>query len=418
MCPDKEPSQVLERLLFPHLFRAFRIAVHPKKLAIAFLAVLVILIMGWLMDLHRTVAMDPATQITELSVYIDDASQLDDFIHYNAQSPRVGLFHTLFNYGADQFHQALYSLVELDIKRTVEYIKRCFTAVEWAFRYHTLYSLIFFTLTLCITCLAGGALCRAAALQFAQGERSGLVESLRFSVKRFTSLLAAPLIPIGIVLFLGLFITCLGLVGNVPWIGELLVGLGTPIILGIGTVAMFIMVGIICGFSLMFPTIAFEDSECFVAINNSFRFVYARPWRFAFYAFVSAIYGSVSYIFVRLLAFGMLLTSYRFLQLGFINNMKLQAIWPEPAFVKMMGVGAPEAVTWVQQVSIGIIRISVLLVVALLIAFIMSYYFSVNTIIYALLRKQVDDISLKTIQTHSHSSEASGNGMVTSEPKP
>jgi hypothetical protein len=60
----------------------------------------------------------------------------------------------------------------------------------------------------------------------------------------------------------------------------------------------------------------------------------------------------------------------------------------------------------------------VLLVVALLIAFIMSYYFSVNTIIYALLRKQVDDISLKTIQTHSHSAEASGNGMVTSEPKP
>ncbi len=421
MCRDKEPSQILGNLLFPNLFHAFRMAVHPKKLAIAFLAVLLILTIGWLMDLHKAVVVEPLTRVTELHIYVNDASRLTAFLSQSGTEGlrREGLFHTLFNFGANQFHQALYALIELDIARTVECLQRCFTAFEWALRYHTLYSLVFFILTLCILCLAGGALCRAAALQFAQGERAGLVESLRFSIKRFMSLLAAPLIPIGIFVCLGMFIACLGLVGNVSWIGELLIAVGMPLVLGLGCVALFIVVGVVCGFNLMFPTIAFEDSDCFVAINNAFRFVYARPWYYGFYTFVSAIYGAVCYIFVRVLAFGVLLTGYRFLQWGFLDeNAKLQALWPEPTFVNLFGISAPEATMWTGGIAVWMIRVSVLLVVALLIAFVMSFYYSWNTIIYALLRRHVDDIPLNRIQPHSDASETPREDVKQTETEP
>lgn len=42
---------------------------------------------------------------------------------------------------------------------------------------------------------------------------------------------------------------------------------------------------------------------------------------------------------------------------------------------------------------------AVLAVVLLLIAFCLSFYFTVNTIIYALLRRHVDDVPLDRVQT-------------------
>ena len=50
--------------------------------------------------------------------------------------------------------------------------------------------------------------------------------------------------------------------------------------------------------------------------------------------------------------------------------------------------------------AIGRRIVTVLVVIGLLVAFVISFYFSANTIIYSLIRKKVDGIELGEVYTH------------------
>ena len=85
MAAGRDPSQFFENFLFPNIFRAFRMAVHPRKIVIAFVAVVLITLAGWLMDLTQTVVTDASGQTTELHVYVKSESQLPSFIDQAGQ---------------------------------------------------------------------------------------------------------------------------------------------------------------------------------------------------------------------------------------------------------------------------------------------------------------------------------------------
>jgi len=313
-----------------------------------------------------------------------------------------GLFGELYRFWSGRFHDTFYALSRMDIPGVTRHLTACLLALEWAFVNDPLWSTLFFALTLLILAVAGGAICRIAALQFAQGERPGFVRSLQFSALRFSHFFLAPLVPLMLICAAGLLVALLGLAGNVPGAGEVLVGLGMPLALVLGMVMTFLVVGSVAGFNLIFPAVAYDDSDVFIAVNNSFRYVFARPWRYGFYTLLAAIYGGITYYFMRLFAFGVLWISYRFLQLGFVQgNAKLERLWREPSFADLFGqslvVGAEPS--WSIGVGRFLIQAAVLAVVVLLIAFCVSFYFTANTLIYALLRKEVDDIPLDQVQT-------------------
>jgi len=414
MAAGRDPSQFLENFLFPNIFRAFRMAVHPRKIVIAFVAVVLITSAGWLMDLTQTVVTDASGQTTELHVYVKSESQLPNFINQPDQG-RTGVFSTLHRFGADRFHDILsefYDLPKFDVVSTLNHMAQCIEAIAWTFKYHSVYAMIFFAVALAVIALAGGAICRMAALQLAQNERPGLIESLRFSGQRFISFFSAPLLPLVIIIFLGSSIFLLGLLGNLQWVGELLVALGMPLVLLLGVLMMLVALGTIGGLSLMYPTVAYEYSDSFIAVNNSFRFVFSRPWRMAFYAFMAGVYGAISYGLVRFFTYGLLLLCYRFLQLGFLkDNAKLEILWTEPSFVNLMEVSQLVPEIWTQTVAAFLVRGFVLSVVGLMVAFVFSYYFTVNTIIYALMRQRVDSIPISDI--HSAFPEEEDEEMVT-----
>ncbi|MBA7678964.1 hypothetical protein ES703_87244 [subsurface metagenome] len=279
-------------------------------------------------------------------------------------------------------------------------IADCFKAVVgWALRYHFLYCIIFFVIELAVISIAGGSLCRIAALQFAQGEKPGLTEALRFSTKRFTSFFTAPLAPVGIIIFIGLFIFLLGLIGNIPRAGELIVGICTPLALIAGALITVVLIGTVAGFNLMFPSVAYDGSDCFDAISRSFSYVYAKPWRMGFYTVIAAIYGAICYTFVRFFAFLLLSVTHWSLQLGVWGNDKLAAIWSELHFRDLLVPPDWGALNWSQSIAAFLIYLCSLAVVGLLAAFIISFYFSANTIIYSLMRNKVDNTALDDIYT-------------------
>ncbi|MHC4635352.1 MAG: hypothetical protein ACYSYU_09135 [Planctomycetota bacterium] len=239
-----------------------------------------------------------------------------------------------------------------------------FRAVLWAVRYHFLYCIIFFAITLAVISAAGGAICRIASLQFARGEKPGMIEALRFSLKRFSSFFAAPLVPIGIIIFIGLFIFILGLLGNIPWAGELIIGIFMPLALVGGALIALILIGAIAGFNLMFPAVAYEASDCFDAISRSFSYVYTKPWRMGFYMTIAAGYGTICYL-------------------------------------SLLGASDLQSANWTQWLAGFLVHLSSLVVVGLVVSFIISFYFSANTIIYAALRNRVDNTALEEVYTHA-----------------
>ena len=442
MINKKESSEAFANILFPKIFQTFRIAIHWKTLAIALLAVAVICLAGWIMDFSRTVVCSSVSQgevgklgravtgegamskrsvevpvkdvfletdtkgrVTELQVYIADAD-LGAYIEaFEGKGERTGVFSTLWGFAATKFQGAVNSVFALDIPGVAKNIADYFKAVGWALKYHPLYCILFFVIKLVVISICGGAICRFAALQFARSEKPGLTEALRFSTERFKSFFFAPLVPVAMILFIGLLIFLLGLIGNIPRVGELLMGIFMCFSLIAGTLITILLVGTVSGFNLMFPAVVYDGSDCYDAISRSFSYVYSKPWRMGFYTAIAAVYGAICYMFVRLFAFLLLWVTHRFLELGVFGD-KIAAIWPCPAFGNLLGVVSPSPANGTQSFAAFLIYLCLLVVIGLIVAFIVSFYFSANTIIYSLMRKVTDNTALDDVYIPSNGSKA------------
>jgi hypothetical protein len=420
---EKEHYKVLDNLLFPKIFQTFRMAIQPSKLIIAFVSLAVICLSGWIMDFSRPVICAPKTQgkLTELQVYINNPDKLKLHIEfYKEYGERKGVFSTLWNFGSEKFHGVLTSLFAFDLPGVAKNIADGFKALMWALRQHYIYSIIFFAITLAVFSLGGGGICRITALQFAGGEKPGITEAMRFSAKRFLSFFTVPLAPVGIIIFMGLFIFLLGLIGNIPRIGELIIGISMLPALIAGALITIVLIGTVAGFHLMFPAIVYDGSDCFDAISRSFSYVYSKPWRMGFYTAIAAVYGAICYTFVRFLTFLLLWVTRWFLQFGIWTNStkvgnKLAAIWPEPSFMDLPGSSPWAALNWSESTAEFLVSLAILVVVGLLVSFVISFYFSANTIIYALMRNKVDNTALQDI--YSPADEAK-TGSVAAEFEP
>ncbi|MHC4556914.1 MAG: hypothetical protein ACYTFW_05660 [Planctomycetota bacterium] len=429
MVSGKESSQLFEHLLFPKIFQTFRMSIQPTKLIITFLALAGICLAGWIMDFSKTVVVDRDSEgkivETELQIYMTNADRSKAQLaieRLEEKGDRSGVFSTLWHFAATKFNGAVDSVFAFDLPGVVQNIADYFRAVGWALRYHFIYCIIFFIIKLAVISIAGGAICRIAALQFARGEKPGLTEALRFSIRRFTSFFTAPLAPIGIIVFIGLFIFLLGLIGNIPRAGELIIGICMSLALIAGALITVVLIGAVAGFNLMFPAVAYDGSDCFDAISRSFSYVYAKPWRMVFYTAIAAVYGAICYTFVRFFASLLLWVTLRLLQFGlWVDNSskevnKLTVIWPKPEFMKnLIGSSGPATTNWSESLAAFLIYLFLLVVVGLVVSFIISFYFSANTIIYSLMRKKVDNTALDDIYTHFDESEIE---VTTTESQP
>ncbi|MBN2313126.1 MAG: hypothetical protein JXM79_04310 [Sedimentisphaerales bacterium] len=423
----RESSRLFDDLFFPRIFQTFRMSIQPTKLIIIALALAVICLAGRIMDLSKTVVATPrkqptATQerirnrstdphvkaitaspqkqvrVTELNIYIANPEQLKKYFEmFKGKDEGVGVFDTLWHFSADRFQGTVDSIFAFDLPGLEDNITGYFHALGWAMRYHTVYCVILIVITLSVLSVAGGAICRIAALQFARGEKPGLTEALRYSTKRFVSFFTTPLAPFGIIACTGAFILLLGLMGNIPYAGEIIVSLGTPLALLTGGFISVILIGAIVGFNMMFPAVAYDGSDCFDAISRSFSYVYAKPWHMLFYTSIAAIYGSICYTFVRYFAFLVLwITRFSVRIALWVNDgadktNKLNAIWPKPEFRDLLGSSSPVPTNQTETVAAFLIYLFLLVVVGLVVSFIISFYFSANTIIYSLMRGNVDN---------------------------
>ena len=249
---------------------------------------------------------------------------------------------------------------------------------------------------LCVWAVFGGAITRMAAVQFARDERVGISQALRFSCRKFLDYLTAPFLPISGVIVL--WVCCLigGLVGLIPAVGDVVVGLFWFLALGIGFLMSLLLIGVGAGWPLMFAGISAEGSDGFDGLSRAYSYVYDRPGYYAWLIVLATAYGaivmflvwSVTSLFVYLA--GWSVSS----GMGLDNVIALLKPTPEL-------IGGPELFgnpdTLV--VSSGMYATSAWLhlVALLLVGFVHSYFWCASTIIYFLLRKSDDGTELDEV---------------------
>jgi len=417
MTSETRKAHGLEDLLFPRLFQAFRIAVQPSKLIIALLALAAISLAGYVMDLSQSVVVGPGAQDqqSELDVFIAakqaPCEAVDSHIaRFGDNGQRTGVFSEMWRFGSARFHMALRELFELNFVSLLGHILDYFRAVQWAMSYHYVYCLVFAVIKLAVMSVAGGAICRLAALQFARGEKPGLVEALRFSARRFWSFFLAPVIPLAIVLCVGGVIFVVGLSGRIPHAGGLIVAVLAAVVLCLGVVAAVGLIGTVVGFNLMFPAVAYDGLDALDVVGRCFSYVFNSPWSMVLYSGICAVYGAICYGVVRLFAFLTLWVAHTGLRLGIGEQSRvLAAIWPEPTFMNLVGAASATPVGLMEKTAAAIVYVCLWVVAGLVVSVVITFYFSAYTIIYSLLRQKVDNAAIQDM--YLELDDVSGNRL-------
>jgi hypothetical protein len=353
----------------------------------------------------RTIAAAEAERNTALrAVYRNAYAELREAKAVKGE----GLFHAFFAYQARQVNDVVGGVVNgnwVGEDSVTDSVKNFFiTGPMWLMRHHPVYFVLFTLLFLTIWAIFGGAIARIAAVHVARDEKLSVRAALSFSLGKFLSFVSAPLIPLVIVVIVGLVPLLAGVLSSIPYVGpifNILMGALFVLILAAGFVMTLVLLGTFGGFNLMYPTIAVEGSDSFDAISRSFSYVYARPWRMLLYTLVAIIYGALCYLFVRLFIWLMLSLTHHFVGAGMwadapSTDSLWSTMWPPPTqrlsydidFLTLRGD---------QDIAASLVAFWVYLAVGMLGAFAISFYFTANTIIYYLMRHEVDATELDDV---------------------
>jgi hypothetical protein len=285
----------------------------------------------------------------------------------------------------------------------------------------TVYTKFYFVLVLlwavATWALFGGAITRIAAVQATRGEKIGALEALRFTRKRLTSYVMAPLFPLLFMVALTVLMILFGLFVMIPFVGDFTAGFFWVAMLILGLIMGVVLVGLV-GWPLMSATISTEGTDSWEAVSRSYSYVYQKPWQYIWYSLVAICYGAVLVFFVGFMGS---LTAY-LSRWGVAQTPFISAANREPSF---LFVYAPKSFGWrplllqgakvngadvVQDGAIdeqnyneflknfhwwnhagaGLMAIWLGLLFLLIIGFGYSYFWCAGTLIYLLMRRSVD----------------------------
>jgi len=390
-----------ETFPFTHLFRAFRVAVHPSKLILALTALGCLWCGGLILD---------AIWLESYEVTTEQTYQLSgDYPSYAAGAEHLvhvpGVFHTFFDYEVQQANDVLmfrggpWGMCD-STWRFVAW------GPLWLWSHHWFFALLYTAWFLLIWSLFGGAISRIAAVHVARDEKISVRHAVSFSANKVLSFIFAPIIPVFIIFVIGAIMGAVATVLlHIPYVGPFILGLSFFLALLGGCIITLVLLGTLGGFNLMYPTVAVEGSDSFDAISRSFSYVFARPWRMLWYTFVAIVYGAICYLFVRFFVWLVLAATWFFVSwfLGGTHVNQPAEVWPH-IWPRPVDPLAPLAYTpqydllkGTEAAAAGLVVWWTYLVIGLIGAFAISFYFSANTIIYFLMRREVDATELDDV---------------------
>ena len=404
-----------------HILRTLGLAIHPAKLGIALGTLFLTFVLGGTLDWlwTRQGGIDAAAITQYISAreldraYVEPAGELGVFHVWREHQRRcvLGFLSASLPGTSLAAGTPLGAYVESNAHAgPLRNLAGMAYGVLWMFRVHPLFFLLFGGVGLVLWAWGGGAICRLAAVQFARDEKPTMKQALAFAWDRLIGgFVLAPCIPLVFVLIGAILLAMAGMILRVPILGDVFAGLAFGLALFGGFVIAVLLIGFLIGGSLFWPTVAVEGSDAFDSFSRSLSYPLSKPWKAMLYAVLSVVYASLCWVFVNLFVYASLsitraLVGFGTSPFGWWNRgtaespvRKLDLLWP---------LGGPNALytwpdwsrlSWYESISAFWIGVYVLIVVGLVWAFLASFYFSGSTVLYFLLRRDVDGTDLEEV---------------------
>lgn len=384
-------AELLRRAPILHLFRAFRLAIDPRKMLLGAVAAVILAAGEWAID---QTPLAPPVENDMAGPAVNDVAWPWQRRIIDGVKPR----HALEAMLSDPFRALAGSVWEgmdlLDPLRTIVAPgMRLFSrGNSWPDIAYAWTQLLF---GLAVWSLLGGAIARIAALQFARDRGPTLREAVAYSARRFGATMSAPLLPL---VFIGLFwLACwvVGLIGRIPAVGEAAAGILWFIPLLCGLSLAVILLFIAAGWPLMVCTISAEGTDGFDGLSRSYDYLLSRPWYALGLTLIMLVYGSLAIVFVA----GVARIGTHLAEWGVSSGMNPAAVdgltSGRPALLDDGGaagggaetsfLGRTAATFWLQFLGL------------MLWGFVYSFFWSAATIIYFLLRHSADAMPLDRV---------------------
>lgn len=278
-------AQLQRWLPWLRMFRAFRIAIDYQKLVVALVAVLLWgLVSGLIADVSQPQTPDRKSTLVAVgnSKFTFAESTPSGF----GLGPGGNETLTTLKSRATRIHW-YYANVTRSILRLANFHEGGSWWIAWL---QLLWGLG-------IAALFGGAISRMAAREFTGNSRS-LIQDAKFSVKQFPATFGAPLIALGCFLMIWCLNWFAGLFGRIPVVGEFALAVMWGLFLLSGLILFLVLLGLVLGWPLMICSGSVEKNDTFDSLSRAFSYLLNRPWYAMFLAFIAAVYGSLTLLFV------------------------------------------------------------------------------------------------------------------------
>ena len=253
--------------------------------------------------------------------------------------------------------------------------------------------------TLLVWAFFGSTISRSAAMQVTREERPALTQLFAFSGRRLKSYFTAPLLPLITVLAISLVMALfLGLPARwdaTVWIAGILWGLA----LAGGMLMTLLLLGLFAGWPLMWATISSEGSDAFDALSRSYAYTFQRPLHYLFYALFAAVLGAIGWLVVELFADGIVRLTFWSISWGTDSFVGQDVDVRRIDHIRHIAGGNVEAETTLLWFGARAIGLWGGLVRVVELAFAFSFFWSATTMIYLLLRHDVDQVELDEVYT-------------------
>lgn len=258
------------------------------------------------------------------------------------------------------------------------------------------FSIFYGLLFVLVMAIGGGALSRMAAIQVATHQRVPVRRALQFAFTRWVRLFIAPLMPLIAAGVVALIVVVMGLLMLVPVL-NIIGGLLYIIALLLGLLIAFLIIVYALAFIMVIPAMAAEDCDGADGQQRAYGYVLSKPLHMAGYLLIGLIALAIGFFVVGLFATAVLN----------LTPALYGAFWPKnpalaPANVAtILGVepitpGDVDA-NWHQATAGWFINLWQTLIISIVWAYVVSFFFSAATIIYLLMRRACDGQDMEEI---------------------
>lgn len=405
-----------------HIFRTLGLAVQPAKLGVGLVAIIVTMIFGWALDGIWKMGgggVDPqaigqfiqAHEFDQPYADVEGDRGIFETWREHERLCVLGLLGSSVPGASVAAGTPLGAYMETHSRaQPLRNFSGMLYGDWWLLRHHTVYAIIFLLGLLLIWSLAGGAICRMAAVQFAHDEKITVGAALAYArPKLWGGFFLAQCIPLAIILIVAVLLALGGVLLRFPVLGDLLGGVMFPLALIGGFIISIMLLGLLVGGAFFWPAVATEGADAFDAFSRGLSYPLSRPWKWALYTILTVIYASICWVFVNLFTFVMLKVTRGIVGFGTSpfgwwsrgegeNSVsKMELLWPLGGPNTLYSWPDWSQLTWYEHVSAVLIGFFVLIVIGLMWSFLASFYFSASTIVYFLLRRDVDGADLEDV---------------------